>query len=119
MDDSVLGELWVARDGQEIVGALEIVPIGEVQVVLHVAVVRADRRGEGIGTQLMRVAFSSYEAEWWTETRSERIAFYERLGFGVVPLEDMPAKAESLLNHPSTTNPERPLNFLRRPPTAV
>ncbi|MEX0991153.1 MAG: GNAT family N-acetyltransferase [Actinomycetota bacterium] len=116
MDEAVSGgELWVARDGDEVVGAVELIELDSARVVVAVAVVGEARRGQGIGSELMSHVLGSRDAEWWTECRDQRIGFYERLGFQVVPAVDLPADVLPFLDHPSTTEPERPLNFLRRP----
>jgi len=115
MDEAVSGgELWVAREGDEVVGAVELIELDPARVVVAVAVVRESRRGQGIGSRLMSKVLASRSAEWWTECREQRIGFYVRLGFELVALNDLPADVRPHLDHPSPTQPERPLNFLRR-----
>jgi len=54
------------------------------------------------------------DAERWTECLEQRIGFCERLGFQVIPAGDLPADVCPHLDHAAPTQPERPLNFLRR-----
>ncbi len=115
MDEAVSGgELWVARDGDQIVGAVELLAVDPARIVVAVAIVGQSRRGRGIGSELMGEVLASRDAEWWTECRSERIAFYERLGFELIDAGELPGDVRPHLDHPSTTQPERPLNFLWR-----
>ena len=113
-DDEVPDDLWIATEAGEVIGAVETVPAGEGNTVLHVAIVRASHRGHGVGSGLVGHVLSELETVWWTECREERIAFYRRLGFETVERSSLPALVVPLLDHPSTTDPTRELNFMRR-----
>ena len=83
------GEVWGrAHLADEVVGSAQLIELASGIVLVDAAVVRADARGRGIGTALLRTVLATREAEWWLECREERIAFYERLGFVVI--DDVP-----------------------------
>lgn len=79
--DSQAGERFVARDGtDEVVGFLRLIDVAEGVYVADV-IVREDRRGDGIGADLMRTAMGTRPGPYFLVCHPERRAFYERLGF--------------------------------------
>jgi predicted N-acetyltransferase YhbS len=95
-DDHYLdkGVGFIARDGG-IVGTLRLIEVEPNVVVIEDVLVREDRRGQGIGAQLMRAAMNSRGGRLYLCCHPERIAFYERLGFSEAPFEELPASARS------------------------
>ncbi|MCC6369058.1 MAG: GNAT family N-acetyltransferase [Bryobacterales bacterium] len=82
-----LGEVYVARRGQQIVGHVQLIASGEVWEVKSVAVVES-MQGQGIGATLIRKAldraFSAGAARVVAATATADIGnlrFYQRLGF--------------------------------------
>lgn len=78
--DSQPGERFVARDGDVVVGFLRLIDVPEGVYVADV-IVREDRRGAGIGSDLMREAMTTRPGPYYLVCHPERKAFYERLGF--------------------------------------
>jgi ribosomal protein S18 acetylase RimI-like enzyme len=81
------GEVWVANDGNELVGVLVIRASGDALLLENVAVQPGDQR-RGIGRAL--IAFAEQEARrrglakvslYTHERMSENLAFYPRLGY--------------------------------------
>jgi N-acetylglutamate synthase-like GNAT family acetyltransferase len=85
---------FIARDGG-IVGALRVIEVEPNVVIIEDVVVKADRRGSGIGAQLMQAAMNSRGGRLLLCCHPERIAFYERLGFAEAPFEELPASARA------------------------
>jgi predicted N-acetyltransferase YhbS len=85
---------FIARDGG-IVGALRLIEVELNVVVIEDVLVKNDRRGRGIGGQLMRAAMNSRGGRLILCCHPERIAFYERAGFSEVPFDELPASARA------------------------
>jgi GNAT superfamily N-acetyltransferase len=84
------GEVWVMREAGGIAGSVQLLELAPCLLLIDAAVVRADARGRGLGTQLLGAVLATRTADWWLECREERIAFYERLGFRVAPADAVP-----------------------------
>ncbi len=78
------GSVFIARDGG-VVGCLRLVEVEPQTVVVDNVLVREDRRGNGIGSDLMRGAMNSRGGKLFLCCHENRIPFYERLGFSVLP----------------------------------
>jgi N-acetylglutamate synthase-like GNAT family acetyltransferase len=85
---------FIARDGG-IVGTLRLIEVEPNVAVIEDVVVKADRRGSGIGAQLMQAAMNSRGGRLLLCCHPERIAFYERQGFSEAPFEELPASARA------------------------
>jgi N-acetylglutamate synthase-like GNAT family acetyltransferase len=83
---------FIARDGG-IVGALRLIEVEPNVLVIEDVLVKDDRRGQGIGAQLMRAAMNSRGGRLVLCCHPERIAFYERQGFTEIPYEELPESA--------------------------
>jgi ribosomal protein S18 acetylase RimI-like enzyme len=90
------GVSFVAREGA-IVGALTLIEIEPQTVVIEDVLVDPARRGEGLGSQLVRAAMSSRGGTMFLSCHEERLAFYRRLGFEDVPFEDLPAGVQTFM----------------------
>lgn len=112
--DLARGSALIARDGR-IAGALRLVEIAPNLVVVDDVVVRSDRRGHGLGTELIQAAMKTRGGTMFLCCHEERLAFYGRLGFSEVPFEELPEEArayfESAGDHP--TSPDHVHYFLR------
>jgi len=89
------GLVFVADDAGEVVGAVAVGYDGVRGWIYHLAADPA-RRGEGIGTALMRVAEAELSARGCPKinlqvrnTNAGVIAFYEALGYAVDPVTSM------------------------------
>lgn len=83
------GVAYIARDG-EIVGCARLVEVAPQTLVVDDVLVAEDRRGEGIGARLMQTAMNSRGGTLYLCCHPERLAFYGRLGFSEVAIEDVP-----------------------------
>jgi GNAT superfamily N-acetyltransferase len=107
---SVYGDVLVSREGDDVVAAIHLVSFPPHDVLVGAMVVRANRRGRGIGAELMRSAMASTQGVWWLECRRERVAFYRRLGFGLVDEAAVPPDIRATIG----VHPSRPQVFMRR-----
>jgi predicted GNAT family N-acyltransferase len=86
------GVAFLARDGA-IVGAARLIQLApDVLMVNHVLVANG-RRGQGIGESIMKAAMNSRGGKLFLSCHEERIPFYERLGFRVLPADECPDEA--------------------------
>ena len=90
-DDPVLdrGIAFIARDGA-IVGNVRLIEIEPQVLVVEDVLVRGDRRGGGIGANLMQAAMNSRGGTLYLCCHPERLRFYADLGFSELPYEDLP-----------------------------
>ena len=103
------GEIWAVREAGRLIGSVQLLDLAPGLILIDAAVVRANARGRGIGTQMLRTILATRSAEWWLECREERIAFYERLNFSVVLPSTVPTSVASRVG----TNPVRAQFFLK------
>jgi GNAT superfamily N-acetyltransferase len=90
-----LGRVLVARDGDDLVGHLQLVPTdnpGEIE--LKNMAVAAERRGTGVGRALIDAALAHCRSEDWTvmlvatgAADVGNLRFYQRLGFRMLSVE--------------------------------
>jgi N-acetylglutamate synthase-like GNAT family acetyltransferase len=90
-DDPVLdkGIAFVARAGK-IVGNVRLIEVEPNVLVIEDVLVAADKRGDGLGTQLMQAAMNSRGGKLYLACHPERLAWYQRLGFSEVPYDEQP-----------------------------
>lgn len=90
-DDPILdrGVSFIARDGG-VVGALRLIELEPNTLAIEDVLVREDRRGEGIGADLIRAAFNSRGGSVYLCCHPERMRFYTDLGFSEMPYEQLP-----------------------------
>ena len=89
------GKAFIARDGK-VVGCLRMIEVEPQTVVIDNVLVQEDRRGKGIGTQLMQGAMNNQGGKLFLCCHEDRIAFYERLGFSRLEngFDDAPATVQ-------------------------
>lgn len=81
-DPIELGELWGSFDDGEAVGTLRLVDAGPADTYVASVLVREDRRGSGLGSQLMTEAMAARaDRTFYLVCHPERLGFYGRLGF--------------------------------------
>jgi len=78
------GTAFIAREGR-VIGCVRLVEVEPQTVVVDSVLVLEERRGNGIGTQLMRAAMNSRGGKLFLCCHVERIPFYERLGYNLLP----------------------------------
>ena len=89
------GKAFIARDGK-VIGCLRMIEVEPQTVVIDNVLVQEDRRGKGIGTQLMQGAMNNQGGKLFLCCHEDRIAFYERLGFSLLRngFDDAPASVQ-------------------------
>jgi GNAT superfamily N-acetyltransferase len=108
------GVAFVARQGP-IVGCLRLVEVSPQTLVVEDVLVAPERRGSGIGTQLMQALMNSRGGSLHLCCHDDRIPFYQRLGFSEVGFDDLPEPVQERMrlvgDHP--TPPGHVHHFLR------
>ncbi len=94
--DLTEGKSFIARDGK-VVGHVRIIEVEPRTVVVDNVIVQEDRRGSGIGSDLMRAAMNGIGGTMYLCCHEDRIAFYRRLGFDLLPggFHDAPASVQA------------------------
>ena len=89
------GKSFIARDGK-VIGHVRVVEVEPTVVVVDDVLVAEDRRGNGIGTAVMKAAMLAQGGTMYCCCHEDRIAFYERLGFTLLPngFDDAPPSAQ-------------------------
>jgi GNAT superfamily N-acetyltransferase len=103
---------FIARDGG-IVGTLRLIEVEPNVVVIEDVLVKEDRRGQGIGVQLMRAAMNSRGGRLFLCCHPERIAFYEAW------VSRRPRSRSCLHPHAHFSRPTGPLPIRSRRGTSI
>lgn len=103
------GTTLIAREGA-ITGCVRIIEVAPQQVVLDDFLVREDKRGRGLGRQLMQAAMNNRGGTLYLSCHDDVLAFYERLGFSQTPYEELPQPVQDYFervdNHPTAPDHE-------------
>ena len=83
------GVSFIARAGK-IIGNVRLVEVDTNVLVIEDVLVANDRRGDGIGTQLMQATMNSRGGKLYLACHDERLNWYGRLGFTVVDFDELP-----------------------------
>ena len=89
------GTFFFAREGS-VVGCIRFIEVSPQAVIVQDMVVDSDRRGQGLGEQLMKAAMNSRGGTLYLRCYKDLMPYYERFGFSEVELEDVP---ESVATH--------------------
>jgi N-acetylglutamate synthase-like GNAT family acetyltransferase len=90
------GVAFVAREGS-IAGALTVIEIDPQTIVIEDVLVAPERRGKGLGAQLLQTAMNSRGGTVFLCCHSERLGFYGRLGFKDVPFDQLPEGVQGFM----------------------
>lgn len=95
-DDPVLdkGVAFIARDGA-IVGNVRLIEVEPQTVVVEDVLVKSDRRGDGLGANLMQAAMNGRGGTLYLCCHPERLRFYGDLGFGEMPFDELPESVQA------------------------
>lgn len=117
-DDPVLdkGAAYIARDGG-IVGNVRLIEVEPQILVVEDVVVKEDRRGQGLGAQLMQAAMNSRGGTLYLCCHPPRLRFYKDLGFAEMPFEELPESARAYFEEhgdaPSQLSPDHVHHFMK------
>ncbi len=117
-DDPVLdkGVAFIARDGG-IVANVRLIEVEPQTVVVEDVLVKEDRRGTGIGAQVMRAAMNSRGGTLYLCCHPERMRFYNDLGFTETPFDDLPESVQAYFREhgdsPDKLPPDHIHHFLK------
>lgn len=78
-------ELWVARQGSDIIAALSLRPVADGQWLTGLFVAPA-QRGQGLASELLAQSLQAHPEAVWLFCHPDLAAFYRRLGFQPCPL---------------------------------
>jgi N-acetylglutamate synthase-like GNAT family acetyltransferase len=108
------GEVWAVWEQGELVGSVQFEEVGSPDLLfVRAMVVREDARGRGIGAKMFNEVMATRAAEWWLECRSERVNFYDRLGFHLVGNQDIRPQVRGLVRRRT----DRQENFMMKAST--
>lgn len=90
------GKAFIARDGG-VVGCVRMIEVEPQTIVVDSVFVPEERRGQGIGTQVMQAAMNSQGGKLFLCCHEERMPFYERLGLSLLPngFDDAPEAVQA------------------------
>jgi len=117
VDHVTEGEVFVARQGG-VVGCVRVIEVGAGLFLVDDVMVRADRRGSGLGADLMRAALAERDGTAYLACHPERIAFYTRLGFGEDAPDRLPPPVRDYFRRSgdlADSEHAREHHFMRRP----
>ena len=80
---------FIARDGG-IVGNVSLIEIDPQTLVVEDVLVHKDRRGQGVGGQLMQAAMNSRGGKLYLCCHEDALGFYDRFGFTQQAFDDLP-----------------------------
>lgn len=83
------GTAFIARVGK-IVGNVRVIEVDTNVLVIEDVLVAEDRRGDGLGTQLMQAALNSRGGKVFLACHEERLDWYGRLGFSQIEFDELP-----------------------------
>jgi len=116
-DDPVLdqGIAFIARDGA-IIGNVRLIEVEPQTVVVEDVLVREDRRGNGLGANIMQAAMNGKGGKLYLCSHPERMRFYSDLGFQEVSFGDLPATVQTFFqdrgDSPDKLPPDHVHHFL-------
>jgi N-acetylglutamate synthase-like GNAT family acetyltransferase len=83
------GTFFVAREGA-VVGCVRVWEVAPQTLVVRDVMVASERRGEGIGAQLMQTAMNSRGGTLYLRCGEQVAPFFERLGFAPLGPSELP-----------------------------
>ena len=80
---------FIARDGG-IVGNVSLIEIDPQTLVVEDVLVHKDRRGQGVGRQLLQAAMNSRGGKLYLCCHEDALGFYDKFGFTQQPFDELP-----------------------------
>ena len=90
------GTTYIAKAGKT-VGMIRLIEVAPQTVVIDDVLVREDKRGEGIGKQLMQTAMNSLGGTLYLCCHDDVIDFYKQFGFSLVSPDTLPEPVSEYL----------------------
>jgi predicted N-acetyltransferase YhbS len=117
LDELGEGEIFVARDDGEVVGVVHGADVAPEAFYIAAVVVKEDRRGRGVGSELMRAVMAERPGRFFLACHDNRVAFYERLGYQLVEESDLPTEAREYAYRVADlpSRPDHVHHLMRRP----
>ena len=103
--DPTQGTTYIAKSGKT-VGVIRLVEVAPQTVVIDDVLVREDKRGEGIGKQLMQAAMNAKGGTLYLCCHDDVIDFYKQFGFSLVSADTLPEPVANYLDETGDLTPE-------------
>src|SRR5688572_26760740 len=94
--DATKGVTYIAKSGKTI-GMVRLIEVAPQTVVIDDMLVREDKRGEGIGGQLMQAAMNAKGGTLYLCCHNDVIDFYKKFGFSLVSPDTLPEPVSEYL----------------------
>ncbi|MDQ3986094.1 MAG: GNAT family N-acetyltransferase [Actinomycetota bacterium] len=91
------GTMLIARSGP-VVGCVRLDEVETRQVVVDDLVVKQEKRGQGLGTQLLQAAMNNKGGTLYLRCTASETKFFGRLGFTEVRSDDLPEAIRNYMN---------------------
>ena len=98
------GTTFVAREGA-VIGCVRLIEVAPNTVLVDDVVVRGDKRGQGVGKQLMQAAMNSRGGTLYLCCHKEHLGFYEHFEFKEVPASTLPEPVAGYLDETGDLTP--------------
>lgn len=95
--DVTEGNWFIARAGT-VVGCVQLVEVSPQTLVVDNVLVHEDRRGSGVGADLMTASMNAKGGTLYLCCHEETVPFYERFGFAALAVEECPAEVVAYWN---------------------
>jgi len=89
VSDLKAGTFFFAREGA-VIGCIRFIEVAPQTVIVQDMVVDAERRGQGVGEQLMKAAMNSRGGTLYLRCYDDLTAYYARFGFEATPQDNLP-----------------------------
>ena len=103
--DPTKGTTFIAKAGKTL-GMVRLIEVAPQTVVVDDVLVREDRRGEGIGKQLMQAAMNSRGGTLYLCCHDDAIEFYKTFGFSEVSPDTLPEPVSNYFSETGDLTPE-------------
>ena len=90
------GTTMIARDGP-VAGCVRLIEVAPQTVVIDDFIVREDKRGQGIGAQLMKAAMNNRGGTLYLVCHEDVLGFYDKFEFKQTSFDDLPDPVKEYL----------------------
>ena len=89
VSDQKAGTFFFAREGA-VVGCIRFIEVAPQKVIVQDMLVDAQRRGQGVGEQLMSAAMNSRGGTLYLRCYDDLVPYYERFDFAALGHDELP-----------------------------